>query len=67
MDAAIDDLWSRTDAESITAYIEEGANEPSRRLAAKLGFAVRGPGRGRSGEPMTVYALRRDNWPRRGL
>ena len=59
MHAAIDDLWGRTDIESITAYIEEGANEPSRRLAAKLGFAVRGSGRGRSGEPMTVYELRR--------
>jgi len=34
-------------------------------LAAKLGFAVRGPGRGRFGEPMTVYALRRDDWVRR--
>jgi RimJ/RimL family protein N-acetyltransferase len=58
MHAAIDDLWGRTDAESITAYIEEGdEKEPSRRLAAKLGFEVRGPGRGRSGEPMTVYEL----------
>ena len=67
MQAAIDDLWSRTDVESITAYIEEGAKEPSRRLAAKLGFAVRGPGLGRSGGPMTVYELRRDDWLRRGL
>ena len=67
MQAAIDDLWSRTDVESITAYIEEGANEPSRRLAARLRFAVRGPGRGRSGEPMTVYELLRDEWLRRGL
>ena len=66
MEAAIDDLWRRTDVERITAYIEEGENEPSRRLAAKLGFAVRGPGRGRSGESMTVYALRRDDWLRRG-
>jgi RimJ/RimL family protein N-acetyltransferase len=41
MQAAIDDLWGRTEVESITAYIEQGANEPSRRLAAKL--AVRGP------------------------
>lgn len=65
MQAAIDDLWGRTDIESITAYVEEGGNEPSRRLAAKLGFAVRGPGRGRSGEPMTVYELRRDVWRRR--
>ena len=67
MEEAIDDLWGRTDVESITAYIEEGANEPSRRLAAKLGFAARGPGRGRSGEPMTVYEVRRDDWLRRGL
>jgi len=65
MEAVIDDLWSRTDASTITAYIEDGENEPSRRLAAKLGFAVRGEGRGRSGEPMTVYALRRDDWLRR--
>ena len=64
--AAIDDLWGRTDVESITAYIEDGENAPSRRLAAKLGFAVRGPGRGRWGEPMTVYELRRDDRRRPG-
>ena len=64
MEAAIDDLWSRTDVESITAYIEEGENEPSRRLAAKLGFKVRGSGRGRSAEPMVVYELRRGDWRR---
>jgi RimJ/RimL family protein N-acetyltransferase len=58
MRAAIDDLWSRTAVGSITAYIE-GENEPSRRLAVKLGFVVRGQGRGRSGEPMTVYELQR--------
>ena len=65
MHAAIGDLWGRTGAESITAYIED-ENQASRRLAAKLGFAVRGPGRGRSGEPMTVYELRRDVWRRHG-
>jgi RimJ/RimL family protein N-acetyltransferase len=65
MAAAIDDLWSRTDASRITAYIAEGANEPSRRVAAKLGFVACGSGRGRSGEPMTVYALSRDDWARR--
>jgi RimJ/RimL family protein N-acetyltransferase len=58
MAAALDDLWRRTRAEAVVAYIA-GENEPSRRLAARLGFAVRGAGRGRSGEPMTVYALRR--------
>jgi RimJ/RimL family protein N-acetyltransferase len=62
MEAAIEDLWSRTDAETITAYIADETNEPSHRLAAKLGFAVRGKGRGRSGEPMTVYVLRRTDW-----
>lgn len=59
MHAAIADLWQRTDAGSIAAYIEDGENEASRRLAAKLGFAIRGRGRGRFGEPMTVYELRR--------
>ncbi len=58
MTAAIDDLWRRTRVESAVAYIA-GGNAPSHRLAVRLGFAVRGPGRGRSGEPMTVYVLRR--------
>jgi RimJ/RimL family protein N-acetyltransferase len=62
MGAAIGDLWGRAEADSITTYIETGENEASRRVAAKLGFAVRGQGRGRSGEPMTVYELRRDAW-----
>ena len=59
MRAAIADLWSRAGVEHLTAYIEDGENEPSRRLAARLGFTVRGSGRGRFGEPMTVYELRR--------
>ena len=62
MHAAIGDLWSRTEVDCITAYIGEGENQASRRVAAKLEFAVRGQGRGRSGEPMTVYELRRDAW-----
>lgn len=49
MRAAIGDLWGRAEADGITAYIGEGENEASRRVAAKLGFAVRGQGRGRSG------------------
>jgi len=57
MQTAIADLWARTEIETVTAYIA-GENEPSRRLAAKLGFTVRGPGTGRSGEAMTVYELR---------
>jgi RimJ/RimL family protein N-acetyltransferase len=59
MRAAIADVWWRTGVEIVTAYIADGENEPSRRLAASLGFTVRGPGRGRFGEPMTVYELRR--------
>jgi RimJ/RimL family protein N-acetyltransferase len=66
MRVAIADLWGRAGAESVTAYIEEGDHEPSRRLAATLGFTVRSHGRGRFGEPMTVYELRRDSWERRG-
>ena len=58
MQAAIADLWTRTEIETVTAYIG-GENEPSHRLAAKLGFTVRGPGRGRSDEAMTVYELHR--------
>jgi RimJ/RimL family protein N-acetyltransferase len=56
MSAAIADLWARTSYDAIAAYID-GANPTSHRVAAKLGFAVRGPGRGRSGETMTVYEL----------
>ena len=56
MQAAIGDLWRRTDVERVVAYIE-GENQPSRRLAAELGFVVRGQGRGRTGETMTVYEL----------
>ena len=57
MRAAIADLWTRTEIQTVTAYIS-GENEQSHRLAASLGFTVRGPGRGRSGEAMTVYELR---------
>ena len=66
MRVAIGDLWSRAGVESVTAYIEEGKNEPSRRLAASLGFTARSQGRGRFGEPMTVYELLRDVWDGRG-
>jgi RimJ/RimL family protein N-acetyltransferase len=58
MRAAIDDLWLRTEAEQIAAYIDP-ENAASLRVAAKLGFTVRGPGRGRAGEPMTVVELRK--------
>jgi RimJ/RimL family protein N-acetyltransferase len=65
MQAAIADFWSRIDIESITAYIADGESDASRRVAAKLGFTVRGPGRGRSGEAITVYALQRSIWLQR--
>jgi RimJ/RimL family protein N-acetyltransferase len=58
MNAAIADLWARTSFDAIAAYID-GENPTSHRVAAKLGFAVRGPGRGRSRETMTVYELRK--------
>jgi RimJ/RimL family protein N-acetyltransferase len=58
MQAALADLWARTEIDTVTAYIS-GENEPSRRVALKLGFTVRGPGRGRSGAAMTVYELGR--------
>jgi len=64
MGVAIGDLWGRTDADCVTAYIGEGQNE----VAPRRGQArIRGAwsGRGRSGEPMTVYELRRDVWHRR--
>jgi RimJ/RimL family protein N-acetyltransferase len=66
MCAAIDDLWDRAPVESMTAYIAQGQNEQSCRLAAGLGFTVRSQGHGRFGEPMTVYELRRNVWDRRG-
>ena len=56
MGAALEDLWARTETECIAAYIAP-ENAASHRVAAKLGFVVRGPGRGRSLEPMTVYEL----------
>ena len=65
MRVAIGDVWGRASVESVTAYIEEGEAEPSRRLAANLGFTVRSQGHGRFGEPMTVYELRRAAWDRR--
>jgi RimJ/RimL family protein N-acetyltransferase len=58
MAAALADLWHRTRVASVVAYIS-GENEPSHRLAAKLGYELRGTGRGRSSEPMTVYVLHR--------
>jgi RimJ/RimL family protein N-acetyltransferase len=57
MRAAIDDVWARTPADHLVAYIRP-ENAASRRVAHKLGFTPRGEGLTRSGDPMTVYELR---------
>lgn len=57
MRAAIVDAWARTGADHLVAYIRP-ENAASRRVAAKLGLRVRGPGRARSGDPVDVYELR---------
>jgi RimJ/RimL family protein N-acetyltransferase len=57
MRVAIRDVRQRAAVDHVAAYID-GTNPQSRRVATKLGFVVRGPGVGRFGEPMTVYALR---------
>jgi RimJ/RimL family protein N-acetyltransferase len=59
MQAAIDDAWERTGADHLVAYIRP-ENAPSLRVATKLGFALRGPGRATSGDPVEVYEVRRD-------
>lgn len=58
MSAAIADLWTRTSVDHVATYID-GENPASYRVAEKLGFVVRGPGRGRWGEAMTVLELRK--------
>jgi RimJ/RimL family protein N-acetyltransferase len=58
MRAAIDDAWGRARASHVVAYIRPG-NGASARVAEKLGFVRRGPGRARSGEPVDVYEKRR--------
>lgn len=57
MRTAIDDLWPRSGATHLVAYIRP-ENTASHRVAAKLGFAVRSAGLTRSGDPMSVYELR---------
>lgn len=57
MRAAIADVWTRAQPTHLVAYIRP-ENAASHRVAAKLGFTVRGPGLTRSGDPMAVYELR---------
>jgi RimJ/RimL family protein N-acetyltransferase len=58
MRAAIADAWLRAGADHLVAYIRP-ENAASHRVAAKLGFTPRSEGLTRSGDPMTVYELRR--------
>ena len=56
MRAALADAWTRTAADHVVAYIRP-ENTISLRVAEKLGFRLRGPGRARSGDPVGVYVL----------
>jgi [ribosomal protein S5]-alanine N-acetyltransferase len=56
MRAAIADAWTRAQTDHIVAYIRP-ENEISQRVAEKLGFRLRGPGRARSGDRVGVYVL----------
>lgn len=56
MRAAIADAWRRAATDHLVAYIRP-ENEISQRVAEKLGFRLRGPGRARSGDPVGVYVL----------
>jgi RimJ/RimL family protein N-acetyltransferase len=58
MRAVIEDAWARAGADHLVAYIRP-ENVASLRVAEKLGFVLRGPGRARSGDPVEVYELRR--------
>src|SRR3954471_6126001 len=57
MRVAIGDLWSRAGVESVTAYIEEAENEPSRRLAASLVSTMRIQGLHPFALPISSYAV----------
>jgi RimJ/RimL family protein N-acetyltransferase len=59
MGCAIEDAWRRTGADHLVAYIRP-ENVASQRVAEKLGFALRGPGRARSGDRVGIYELRLD-------
>lgn len=56
--AVIDDAWLRSGCDHLVAYIRP-ENAASLRVVKKLGFVVRADGRTRSGDPMTVFELRR--------
>jgi len=56
MGAALADAWTRAGTDHVVAYIRP-ENAISLRVAEKLGFRLRGPGRARSGDPVGVYVL----------
>jgi RimJ/RimL family protein N-acetyltransferase len=56
MRAALADAWTRAQTDHVVAYIRP-ENTISLRVAEKLGFRLRGPGRARSGDPVGVYVL----------
>jgi RimJ/RimL family protein N-acetyltransferase len=56
---ALADLFQRTGVTHVTALIRP-ENEPSRRVAAKLGMRLRCIGRARDGDRAEIYELRRD-------
>ena len=57
--AAVADLFGRAGVTHVTALIRP-ENEPSRRVAAKLGMRLRCAGRARNGDHAEIYELRRD-------
>jgi RimJ/RimL family protein N-acetyltransferase len=57
--AVVADLFGRAGVSHVTALIRT-PNDPSRRVAAKLGMRLRSLGRARNGDPAEIYELRRD-------
>jgi len=57
--AVLDDLFGRARVAQVAALIRT-PNEPSQRVAAKLGMRLRSLGRARNGDPAEIYELRRD-------
>ncbi len=57
-----EEAFTRVGAPSLLARIQ-AANDASIGVAAKLGMTLDGAGTGRTGEPFSVYRVRRANWP----
>ena len=67
MEAAIDDLWGRTDVEIITAYIEEGSERTISSPCRQPRIRGAGPRPRALGRADDGVRVRRDDWLRRGL